>query len=127
MKYGINYVNMSWSSSTLSCQTRLDKYPLTYVVMHVRMTSLPGALASYEQHLKPSEPDAPFDKARRIVIGRLANFFWAKQVLKDVNIQAPPKDIMTEPSTQPTLTPQFCFSTVALRGMKKPLNVKFRY
>jgi hypothetical protein len=45
----------------------------------------------------------------------LARFLWSKPSSAEAPSSVP-RDIMAQPASAPKLTPQFCFSTVALRG-----------
>jgi hypothetical protein len=113
---------MPWYPSwTLSSKTRLDNvmYLQEHPYLQLQLAGkADGYLRTSTRHLI---------KGRHIRIGRLANFFWAKRVPSEVTSKAPRKDIMTEPSTQPTLTPQFCFSTVALKGRRSFFKRSLKY
>lgn len=51
----------------------------------------------------------------------LVSFLWSTPSQAEAP-KPPPKDIMAQPLPAPSLTPQFCFSTVALRGQGEQLH-----
>jgi hypothetical protein len=89
--------------------------------------------------VKSSPPHLQFDNRKASITHRtgnihtifelrtsfiLANLFWSKKAYAATTpAWVEKRDIMTQPSPPPSLTPQLCFSTVVLRG-PPPIHYK---